>query len=129
MTLDDIKARCATNDKGCWIWQGSKNNGYGATGRGPAHRLALTLASGEPPTPKHHAAHGECHERACCNPEHLSWKTHERQWRAKLTEEQVRLFKLLDGHPDLTMPDHARFFGVNRTTLYSIRSGANWAHV
>jgi hypothetical protein len=97
------------------------------------------------PTKKHHAAHGECHERACCNPAHLSWKTHaenqadkkrdgthiqgERQWRAKLTEEQVRLFKLLDGHPELSMPDHARFFGVNRTTLYSIRSGANWTHI
>lgn len=41
-----------------------------------AHRLMCKLAHGEPPTPKHQAAHncGKGHY-GCCNPKHLEWKT------------------------------------------------------
>jgi hypothetical protein len=41
-----------------------------------AHRLMCLLAHGEPPTPKHQAAH-ECGKGhyGCCNPRHLKWKT------------------------------------------------------
>jgi len=41
-----------------------------------AHRLMCVLAHGEPPTPKHQAAHtcGKGHF-GCVNPRHLSWKT------------------------------------------------------
>lgn len=41
-----------------------------------AHRYMCTLAKGEPPTPKHTAAHscGNGHG-GCINPNHLSWKT------------------------------------------------------
>lgn len=41
-----------------------------------AHRLMCVLAHGEPPTPKHQAAHscGKGHY-GCVNPRHLSWKT------------------------------------------------------
>jgi hypothetical protein len=44
--------------------------------RGIAARYMCRLAHGEPPTPKHVAAHscGNGHE-ACVNPNHLSWKT------------------------------------------------------
>ena len=63
----------------CIVWPyGKFNHGYGAIWRGgrtqPAHRLAL-LSISEPPTPKHEAAHGPCHNRLCVNPRHLSWKT------------------------------------------------------
>jgi hypothetical protein len=42
-----------------------------------AHRHVCTLVHGEPPTPKHEAAHscGKGHE-ACVSGDHLSWKTH-----------------------------------------------------
>lgn len=41
-----------------------------------AHRLMCKFAHGEPPTPKHQAAHscGKGHY-GCVNPRHLSWKT------------------------------------------------------
>ena len=42
-----------------------------------AHRLALTLAKGPPPSPKHEAAHAPliCRQPGCINPRHLDWKT------------------------------------------------------
>ena len=41
-----------------------------------AHRLMCQIAHGDPPTPKHTAAHncGKGHE-GCVNPKHLEWKT------------------------------------------------------
>ncbi len=41
-----------------------------------AHRLMCKLAHGEPPSPKHQAAH-ECGKGhyGCVNPRHLKWKT------------------------------------------------------
>ena len=44
-----------------------------------AHRVMCRLAKGEPPTPKHQAAHncGNGHRR-CINPNRLEWKTNSR---------------------------------------------------
>lgn len=63
----------------CLLWPFSGNwNGYGHLGVNgkvcKAHRVMCTLAHGEPPTPKHVAAHS-CHNPPCVNPDHLSWKT------------------------------------------------------
>ena len=64
----------------CIVWPyGKFTCGYGSVyvvGKGVhrAHRLALSTIS-DPPTEKHHAAHGPCHNRLCVNPRHLSWKT------------------------------------------------------
>ena len=66
----------------CLPWPFAKD---GRVGRGMlgylgkrywAHRLMCILAHGEPPTPKHQAAHncGKGHY-GCCNPRHLEWKT------------------------------------------------------
>ena len=63
----------------CIVWPYSQSDrGYGVVFHGGggqnAHRLAL-LSISEPPTTKHDAAHGPCHNRLCVNPRHLSWKT------------------------------------------------------
>lgn len=65
----------------CLIWPYSRNHqGYGQLGyhqkMRKAHRVMCILAHGEPPTPKHHAAHscGNGH-LGCVHPGHLSWKT------------------------------------------------------
>ena len=62
----------------CIAWPYAANRGYGVVvidrKTHYAHRLALSTVS-EPPTEKHQAAHGPCHNRACVNPLHLSWKT------------------------------------------------------
>lgn len=55
--------------------------GHGTThyngARWLAHRLVLTLAKGDPPTPLHVAAHAPviCHNASCVNPRHLRWAT------------------------------------------------------
>ena len=92
----------------CIVWPFAKARGYGYVwidGKvRPAHRVALMTVS-PPPTPGHHAAHGPCHNPACVNPFHLSWKTQvenhadkyrdgtdnngESNGRCKLTTEQV----------------------------------------
>lgn len=72
--------------EGCLTWPFSREQGRGVNGgRGTvghenqsywAHRLMCQLVHGEPPTPKHVAAHscGKGHE-GCVHPKHLSWKT------------------------------------------------------
>lgn len=63
-----------------WPFGGEPKSGRGALkfsgARGWAHRLMCKLAHGEPPTPRHTAAHscGKGHE-GCVSPRHLSWKT------------------------------------------------------
>lgn len=65
----------------CLIWPYTRNlQGYGQIRfEKKLHvvsRLVCALVHGEPPTPKHEAAHlcGLGHE-GCCNPHHLAWKT------------------------------------------------------
>lgn len=63
-----------------WPFGGDPKSGRGVLQhngvRGWAHRWMCRLAHGEPPTPKHTAAHecGKGHE-GCINPRHLIWKT------------------------------------------------------
>ena len=88
-------AKSQTDD--CIIWPFSiKPNGYGQLlfegKQSRAHRVALTLAKGPPPSSKHLATHLAvvCHNRLCCNPRHLSWATPTQN--------------CLDKHLDGTMP-------------------------
>ena len=65
----------------CILWPYGKQKGYGSVDfegrRWRAHRLALTLHSGPPPSDDMDAAHAPviCHNRACINPLHLRWAT------------------------------------------------------
>lgn len=62
----------------CWEWQAGRNaRDYGIFCRGRdrlmAHRVALSLATGETPAGMK-ALHG-CDNPPCCNPKHLRWGT------------------------------------------------------
>jgi len=107
-----------------------------------AHRLMCTLAHGEPPTPKHTAAHscGRGHE-GCIHPQHLSWKTqkenladctlHGTQGRhrhgpvGKLTLDQVQ--KIRDLESTHTQGQLATMFNVAEGTVNDIWRGRTWA--
>lgn len=68
-----------SSEKGCWLWTGYKKpNGYGTFplkrgGKGRplySHRIAFILSGGvfnKGPL----VLHGPCHNRLCCNPDHL----------------------------------------------------------
>lgn len=71
-SMQFITDRVRVTDSGCWEWQQSLNprTGYGQLGYWPytAHRLAFFFAHGR--YPDGYTRH-MCHNRACCNPDHL----------------------------------------------------------
>lgn len=76
-----LMAHVGHTSEACLPWPFARNNeGYGQLmhkGRAyKAHRFMCRMAHGEPPTPKHEAAH-ECGKGkyGCVNPRHLAWKT------------------------------------------------------
>ncbi len=67
----------------CWVWNGARTpNGYGNIRVGytvrVVSRLALCLATGVSLSVQADACHKPvCPSRACCNPAHLDWGTHQ----------------------------------------------------
>ncbi|WP_084398275.1 HNH endonuclease [Henriciella aquimarina] len=107
-----------------------------------AHRVMCRMAHGEPPTPRHHAAHscGNGNE-ACCNPNHLRWATPKENFRdmlkhgtyprgeksgnSKLTEADVRRIR----SSSKSGAALARELGVSRKLISLIRRRQAWKHV
>lgn len=132
----------------CLTWPFSiSSNGY-ASGvhvngeRVSAHRVMCQLAHGEPPTPKHYAAHncGKGH-LACVNPRHLRWATptenmldrgdHGTAYRGEVHHQchlsaddvrEIRSRKGLEHQKSL-----AKRFGVSRSAISSVQNGYTWA--
>jgi hypothetical protein len=102
-----------------------------------AHREMCRLAHGEPPTPKHEAAHS-CGSHACINPNHLSWKTRsENQMdsvragrvyrggrRGKLNRNLADRIRRLKGK--LTQDEIAQMYEVTHSTVAKIHRGELW---
>lgn len=119
---------------GCLQWPFSRDQrvGRGQVWDGSAvrwaHRIMCILAHGDPPTPKHQAAH-ECGKGhyGCVNPKHLSWKTNSqnqldrrktgnmlrnrRGTRTVLTQDQIDAMRALYGTK--TQVDIAKQFCVS----------------
>jgi hypothetical protein len=83
-----------SNGTGCWEWQASflGNSGYGQffygsiggkERSGKAHKAAWTLLKG--PVPEGVFVLHRCHNRKCCNPNHLYLGTHEENMIDKVT--------------------------------------------
>jgi hypothetical protein len=71
--MDERLSNYVEDENGCWIWQGSKSQGYGRLRNDGrlllTHRVAYAHAYG-PITPHLMVCH-QCGVRGCINPEHL----------------------------------------------------------
>lgn len=123
-------------DTGCWIWQRFRDRkGYGVIGVGGhkvrrAHIVFYEQKYGPVPEGKE-LDHFKCHNRACCNPDHVEPVPHRvNVWRgrlAKITLEDARKIRDLAARPDgPTALELARLFGISRSSVYHIRSHRTW---
>lgn len=106
-----------------------------------ASRYVCMISHGEPPTPKHEAAHscGKGHE-GCVTKKHLSWKTRkenkddelthgtrnrgERQGNSKLSRSQVMEIREAKGKEGPT--SLAKRFGISTGQIWRIQTGQHW---
>jgi hypothetical protein len=122
-------------------------NGYGQMYDPAVHRMRLVhvlmceWVHGPRPEGKE-VAHGPCHNRACINSRHLSWKTSrenhldmvrdgtdrrgEKHPLAKLTAEQVGEIRVRYAAGDVTQQALATEYGVQRPAISRIVTGARW---
>lgn len=131
--------------KSCLQWPfGKYPSGYSkmlVSGKdSTASRYICERIHGAAPTPAHEAAHS-CGDRACVNPNHITWKTPvennadklihgthnrgERHSLVKLTEQDVREIRLLKGVESERAL--AARYGVSNTAIHLIYRRKNWA--
>lgn len=105
------------------------------------HRQVCIAARGEPPSPKHEAAH-RCGkgDQGCVSPQCLYWASRSQNTKdrykhaqqrgqishlAKLTRENILEIRLMRG--GMTTAQVAQKFGVSWATIYDIYAGRTWS--
>lgn len=130
--------------KDCWPWAaGTYSNGYGQFDNRGAHCVAWELSNGCQ-VPDGRVVRHTCHNKLCCNPDHLLVGTNadnsqdmteaDRQakgvhnGRNKLSEDDVRLIRryLKQGTSQSKI---AELFGVSQNCISHIHTRKQWTHV
>ena len=153
----DPHDECMT--EGSWRINNTGHGSVGVPGRGVVNTHVLALQSVWPKPPgkvctvsgewvaEIQAAHGPCHNPACYNPQHLSWRTirensadrrrdnsipdrkGSKHPLARLTEEQVLEIYDLAWHSSFLQQEIASQFGVTQSQVWNIKHGRKWAHL
>lgn len=113
----------------CWVWQLALHGaGYGRQGNGLAHRAYYERARG--PIPEGLELDHLCRIRACVNPDHLEPVTSAENTRRspsmKLTAADVAEVRRMIA-VGLANVAIAERFGIARSTVSKIKTGARWA--
>jgi hypothetical protein len=119
----------------CWIWQRSKNNGYGMTSEGkdwrPAYRVYYEREHG--PVPKGQDLHHRCEQPACVRPDHLTPLTRakhvEQRSTTKLTPAKVMELRRLRRTSNLSYQALGEMFGIEAPHACAIVKGKYWKHI
>ena len=156
MPLDDVvrhfRDTARVDENGCRISSlGSKTNGYvrfslqrqKTITRYFLHREVLRLKLGRPIRDGYETSH-LCHNRACCNEDHLVEETHkenagrsladdryqrgEQSGVAKLTEGVVREIRRRFASGE-SRPDISEAMGISYFTLYDVIARKTWKHI
>ena len=133
------------NGDDCLLWPyRTVPTGYGLAVIGGvqkrASRWMCILVHGEPPSPRHHAAHS-CGNARCVNPRHIRWATPKensddrlghgtenrgsRSGKTHLTEADIIIIRAAP--PNLAQLQMR--FGVSKVCISKIRSGQRWWYV
>ncbi len=135
---------------GCWFWTGARNKlGYGLFGVGRrselAHRVAYKLVYGA--IPEGALLRHRCDNPSCVRPDHLlpgdnlsnmqdsvergrrASRKGTLNGRAKLTGDQVQEIRRLYAAGNTTILVLAARFGMGKSQIYNIVSGAQWNEV
>lgn len=136
----------SASDDECKIWPiAPTHDGYAVFSlngkRLKAHQFCCEYANG--PRPIGLEASHECGVSLCCNPRHLSWKTHaeniadkhrhgtallgERHHHARLTEAQVLEIRSQRGK--ISRKSLAGMYGVARATIDNVIDRTTWTHI
>lgn len=146
-----IKNNIVIDNNGCWIWVGSKRNGYGRLIVGSrsdgsrhsetAHRYSWLVFKGEIPAGLFVCHH--CDNPACVNPEHLfigtrQDNTDDREQKnrnnhvvgehtptARLTEQQVIDIR----NSNKSSRELGKLYGVNKSSILNIKNRKSWKHI
>jgi hypothetical protein len=135
----------------CWPWTAScDTRGYGqftvsASQRAiKSPRVAFYLTHGRWPTP---CCLHTCDNPLCCNPAHLKegtqrenvadmidkgrarWVAGSQHPKAKLTERDIQIVRLLCGRIGCTQAEVGRRYGMSRGMMSEIVNGKRWRHV
>lgn len=140
-----IKNRVDLADTGCWEWRLSRYQGYGKTGFNGRPRQAhiVSYEAFVGPVPEGMQINHKCHNRACCNPQHLYAGTQKQNMKdMRLAGREPRLCGEMNGNSKLTAKDvclvrastdNARQLqeqlGVSLSLIRAIRKGLVWRHL
>ena len=130
-----------SDPQGCWLWLGPKNRGYGRTywegNKVYTHVLIYNLTGHTIPSGLDLTHSNLCvGKKHCCNPEHMTPKSHAENNRdqhrdntmtqAKLTAEQVIQIR---SRVNNSCMDLAREFGVSHSNISKILLNKSWKHL
>lgn len=142
MLSDEFEREVMRETDDCIVWaHGKSHNGYGLVKINGLSQMVHVLAASRRIGPRPEGmdvAHGECHNKACFNYRHLSYKTRagnvadmrrdgtdpsgEKNGQARLTWEDVALIRQSQEPSGV----EAQRYGVSARHIRAIRSGRFW---
>ena len=142
--IDRFKEKYIVDEEsGCWNWTGTiTNKGYGTfhinNKEIKAHRFSYEYFIG-PLDLKLMICHN-CHNRKCCNPNHLRQDTnysnmidmvYQKNQRHQIlsVDEVIEIKKALKNYYRGQIKDLAHFYKVDPETIGAIKNSRSWSHI